>query len=160
MDERRLIAYLRMHLAGSGAGITTAQVLLRSQSPGELEAFLRRFVDELQEERAVVRSLLDRFPSDRGVVRGALDLAGGAAAGAREAVRSVTASVHTAEDLETLAIGVWGKRLLWGALDTLRAGEPRLAGPDYDALASQAEEQEHALLRFRQGALDAASASA
>jgi hypothetical protein len=52
-------------------------------------------------------------------------------------------------DLEALAIGVWGKRLLWGALIELSEVDERIASLPLSDLSDQAERQEVELLRLR-----------
>ena len=46
------------------------------------------------------------------------------------------------EDLESLAVGVWGKRLLWGALARRAMEDSRLADIEVEVLVEQAEAQE------------------
>jgi hypothetical protein len=60
------------------------------------------------------------------------------------------------EDLEVLAIGVWGKRLLWGTLARATTHDPRLAVLDADRLACQAEAEERELLRLRSDEIERA----
>jgi len=52
-------------------------------------------------------------------------------------------------DLEALAIGVWGKRLLWGALIELSDVDDRIAELPLHDLTEQAERQEVQLFRLR-----------
>jgi hypothetical protein len=60
------------------------------------------------------------------------------------------ASPGTFADLEALAIGVWGKRLLWGTLSRLADVDKRLGELPLDDLIADAERQEVELLRLRQ----------
>jgi hypothetical protein len=57
------------------------------------------------------------------------------------------------EDLEALAVGVWGKRLLWGAIGRVQEFESGFDGIDVDELAARAEEQEKEILALRQMAI-------
>ena len=54
-----------------------------------------------------------------------------------------------AADLEALAIGVWGKRLLWGALAMLAEVDDRLARLPFPSLAERATDHERQILAFR-----------
>jgi hypothetical protein len=58
-----------------------------------------------------------------------------------------------AEELEVLAMGVWGKRLLWGALARVAESDPRFEDLDLEALTARAEDHERELLRLREDAL-------
>jgi hypothetical protein len=66
---------------------------------------------------------------------------------------AATASPRPFSDLEALAIGVWGKRLLWGALIELSVIDERIAELPLDSLTEQAERQEVELLRLRSDAV-------
>jgi hypothetical protein len=70
------------------------------------------------------------------------------------------AELGTFEALEFLALGIFGKRLLWRALRTALAGDPRAADVDFDELATRAEAQfdavEERRLDFARRALGAA----
>ncbi|MGZ8631729.1 MAG: hypothetical protein ACXWZF_12310 [Actinomycetota bacterium] len=58
------------------------------------------------------------------------------------------------EDLEALAVGVWGKRLLWGATARKAAEDRRLVDIEIERLVEMAEAQEIELLRLRDAELD------
>jgi hypothetical protein len=74
-----------------------------------------------------------------------------AAAGVADVIGRVAAAPapRPFSDLEMLAIGVWGKRLLWGALKELSDVDDRIAELPIDQLTDQAERQEVELLRLR-----------
>jgi hypothetical protein len=57
------------------------------------------------------------------------------------------------EDLEALAVGIWGKRLLWGAIARRAGVDPRLADVPVERLAESAEQQEIEVLRLRDDAI-------
>ena len=56
-------------------------------------------------------------------------------------------------ELEALAIGIWGKRLLWGTLNKLAEIDERFSTVPTDALSDRAERQEIEMLRLRQDAI-------
>lgn len=50
-------------------------------------------------------------------------------------------SLGTFEALEFLVLGIHGKWVLWRALNAVAASDSRLAGVDFDRLATRAESQ-------------------
>ena len=119
-DKRRALAtYLRDHLAGADTAIQVVEGL-RDAYPGGPEG-------------ALFESLYDQFREDRGVVEGILAelgdtsrstrrLAGRATGNALRVVAGGTpGNLSLFRTLETLAIGVQGKRCLWRAAQALIA---------------------------------------
>jgi hypothetical protein len=148
LDEPALAMYLQAHETGSHAGEGMAKRLLgRDDLDGDAKAFLRTFIVEVRVERAHIVSLLDRIGRDQSLAHRALRAA---AVGAEMAGRIGTVgSPKPFTDLEALAIGVWGKRLLWGALIELSEADERVASLPLSDLSDQAERQEVELLRLR-----------
>jgi hypothetical protein len=118
-DERQsaLTAYLRDHLSGADTAYLIVK-RLRSTHAGTPEGRLfESLYEQFQEERAVVRGLLARIGASpisakrvAGQVSGSvLKLAAGGSRGDLSLFRT----------LESLAIGVQGKRCLWRALQAI-----------------------------------------
>jgi hypothetical protein len=152
LDESGLATYLQAHEAGSRAAEGLAKQLLdRDDVDADARAFLRSFIVEIRVERAHLTSLLERLERDQSLMhRGFQAVATLAEMASRVAA---TASPRPFSDLEALAIGVWGKRLLWGALIELAVIDERIAELPLDALTEQAERQEVELLRLRSDAV-------
>jgi len=148
LDLDILRTYVGDHLAGSRAGIETAE-RCADGSEGELETYLRSFIGELEGESAALRTTLDRFDTSPPITRQIATSASAVANVVREALAGEYTSLHRLEDLETLCVGVWGKRLLWSTLLLVAKADPRLADLPYDELADQAERQERDLLSWR-----------
>jgi hypothetical protein len=114
---------------------------------------------QIEEEQQALRTAIDRLggtDSGPGLVGQVLGLAAGAATAARrllipERVPSLL------EDLESLAVGIWGKRLLWGALARRAMEDTRLADIEIERLVEQAEAQELEILRLRDDELQPAN---
>jgi hypothetical protein len=148
LDETALATYLQAHEAGSRAAEGMAKRLVDANDlDTAAKAVLRTFIVEIRVERAHLTSLLERLDRDeslmhRGFQAAAMvaDMAGKVAA---------MASPKPLSELEALAVGVWGKRLLWGALRELAAIDERIAELPLDALTEQAERQEVEMLRLR-----------
>jgi hypothetical protein len=150
VQEAPLATYLREHLAGSYAAEAIAnRVIERSDDTGT-RAFLERFVTDIVKDRSEIEALLEDLDDGRGLVRRALDAATEAAG---KAADMASPSPGDFADLEALALGVWGKRLLWGTLARLAEVDPRFQGIPLDALMERAERQEKELIRLRHKAI-------
>jgi hypothetical protein len=154
MDDRSFAIYLRDHLAGAEAASQIVRRLRRHPDQASIGGSMERLGPQFEEERAVLRSVIRRISPDEqaGVTKQALGIAGGLLAWARQmALPGRTPSL--VEDLEALAVGVWGKRLLWGALARAAARDERLIDIEVERLVKTAEAQEVELLRLRDEAL-------
>lgn len=152
LDDSGLATYLEAHEAGSRAAEGMAKRLVGGNAvESAAKAVLRTFIVEIRIERAHLTSLLERLERDesfmhRGFQAASLvaDMAGKVAA---------MATPKPFSELEALAVGVWGKRLMWGALNELSVIDERIADLPLDALTEQAERQEVELLRLRSEAV-------
>ena len=88
---------------------------------------------------------------DRGLIRKSIDVATGIA-GKAESMINLALPAEVAE-LEALAIGIWGKRLMWGTLKKLAEIDERFSAVPTDDLSDRAERQEIQMLRLRQDAI-------
>jgi len=152
LDESGLATYLQAHEAGSHAAEGAAKRLLgRDDLDDAAQVFLREFIVEIRVERAHLTSLLERLERDESLIRRGFQVAATVA----DIVGRVAAlpSPRPFTDLEALAIGVWGKRLLWGTLTELSDIDDRIAELPLRELTDQAEHQEVALLRVRSDAI-------
>jgi len=151
LHEDALGTYLREHIAASYAAEDLAGRLIdRSEDPQASE-FLRRFVEEIREERTYLVELLEPMEDDRGMIRKGIDVATEIAGKAERFVN--LALPAEAAELEALAIGIWGKRLLWGTLKKLAEIDERFSVVPTDVLSDRAERQETEMLRLRQDAI-------
>jgi hypothetical protein len=151
MDHTQLRRYLEDHLAGADVGLRIAS-RLEDKHPGtQVAVVMSRMSRDIRSERAVVSDALGRLDASPDPVRRAMGLVG--ALGRLAGALPFMPEPSLLEDLEALAVGVWGKRLLWGALDRVQGSEGGFDGIDLDELASSAEEQEKQLLALRQTAI-------
>lgn len=162
-----LHAYLRDHLSGADAAITVVERMMESHrgtSDEELFAALHR---EFSEERSVVTALLESLGGSPWSLK---RLIGQATGGVLQAVAGgEPGQLALFRTLESLAIGVQGKRLLWRAAQTIA---PPLRAPgsrsfkDFEALAldqwERIDERRRslALVTFGAGATSQPDASA
>ncbi len=151
MDDRTFAAYLEDHLVGSGAGLTVARRLRRAHPGDEIGAAMLRLEVQIEDEQRALRTAIVRLggsASGPGLIGQVMGLAAGLATAARRVV--IPEPVPSLlEDLESLAVGVWGKRLLWGALARRAMEDARLADIEVEVLVEQAEAQEFEILRLR-----------
>lgn len=155
MDERRLRTYLNDHLAGATGAWRVLVRLAGDHAGDDLGGPLVDLRDQIGADRDVLRDALRRLPDGESVWKRALGAAVSMAAWGRQLLPAGPRP-SLAEELEVLAIGVWGKRLLWGTLMRVRERDPRFADLDLDDLAARAEAQEKEILRLRNHVLAAA----
>jgi hypothetical protein len=152
LDEASLAAYLESHLTGSKSAEGLAQRLLEADEHDEdVKRFLRGFIGEIREERGYVESIIESMDRDRSLIRRGLDVATELAGMAGELAATVSPGLFA--HLEALAVGVWGKRLLWGALVKLAEVDDRFQSLPLADLSDQADRQEVELLRLRNDAI-------
>ena len=144
-SREALIDYLRDHLSGSDTATRVVQRLASSPESGNAILF-RRLANEFEDERTVVRTLLTQLGASARSVKRAVGLASGAVLGVTAGGEPGDLSLF--RTLESLAIGVQGKRCLWRTLQNL----PALAtdrGMNFGELEAMAVRQWEAIERHR-----------
>ena len=150
MNEKLLRIYLNDHLAGSVGAIGQAEHCLAHNRESELGAFLERLLKEIEEDQAVLKDLIGR-------IGGAENPLKKTAAWVSEKVQRIKPSgevigysdLNRLEELETLLLGIAGKRALWDLLDAISASDDRLRAVDFRALAQRAQRQRDEVEAFR-----------
>jgi hypothetical protein len=153
MDEKSFAGYLNDHLGGSEAALKVTERLVEQHGEDEIGAYMRTLRAEIEEGQAAIRTALDLLGEGESVLTRSIGAVGGMLTGLRDAA-PIGSTPTLLEDLEALAIGVWGKRLLWGTLARVAAHDPRFAILDADRLAGQAEAEERELLRLRSAEIE------
>ncbi|OHV35023.1 MULTISPECIES: hypothetical protein [Pseudofrankia] len=155
--EHLLGIYLNDHLAGSTAGLRLARRLAgtpHQQLP--IGAELWSIAEEIDEDRSVLIALMEQFGAPRRrykITAGLLaELVGRLKLNGRLLTRS---PLSTMIELETLQLGVEGKRLVWATLRALAEEDPGLGldPPRFDQLEQRAIGQAARLdaMRLRTG---------
>src|SRR4029453_16294290 len=108
--------------------------LAEQHDEDEIGAYMRTLRTEIEEGRAAIRTALDLLGEGESVLTRSVGAVGGMLMSLREAA-PIGSAPTLLEDLEALAIGVWGKRLLWGTLMRAATYDPRLTVLDADRLA-------------------------
>ena len=148
MDEQRFARYLNDHLGGSEAALKITERLVEQHGEDEIGTYMRILRAEIEEGRAAIRTALELLDEGESLLTRSVGVVGGMLMWLRDAAPIGNAPTLL-EDLEALAIGVWGKRLLWGTVARATLYDPRFSVLDADRLADQAEAEERELLRLR-----------
>jgi hypothetical protein len=151
MDETQMRRYLEDHLSGADLGLTIASRLERAHPGTEISATLARMSGQIREERSLVADALERLDAPPDLLRRAMGVVG--SLGRLASSLPFVPEPSVLEDLEALAVGIWGKRLLWGLIRQVQESEGGFDGIDVDRLAARAEEQEREILVLRQAAI-------
>lgn len=134
-------AYLADHLTGSDAAFVVVDRLRQSQSEAAEATLFAELYDEFNEEREIVRALLRSLGDSPFKLKRLVGQAAGAVLQA--AAGGKPGDLALFRTLESLAIGVQGKRCLWRVAQSL---EPELKAPTaktFGALEQQALDQWH-----------------
>jgi hypothetical protein len=148
MDEKRFAGYLNDHLGGSETALKITERLVEQHGEDEIGTYMRTLGAEIEDGQAAIRTALDLLDEGESVLTRSVGVVGGMLMWLRDAA-PIGSAPTLLEDLEALAIGVWGKRLLWGTVARATVYDPRFAVLDADRLAAQAETEERELLRLR-----------
>jgi hypothetical protein len=156
MAEQPFLAiYLRDHFAGATAGLELARRVSRTATGTEQGPFCVDLAARIAADREALRDIMTRLgvapSSTKNALAWTLEKAGRLKLNGRVLRASPLSRLV---ELETLALGVTGKKALWRSLATLKATDSRLAGVDFDALIASAEQQLTELERHRLQAVE------
>jgi len=135
-----LAEYLHDHLAGSSFAVELLTTLRDSYKGEPLETFASELIAEITKDQDLLRRIIERTE------KASPDLKEAAAWLAEKVSRLKLRHDHkkglgTFEALETLALGILGKKSLWQALAVVSQMDARVAGFDYEHLIARAHEQ-------------------
>lgn len=152
-----LETYLNDHLAGATAGLDLARRLAEETEGTPVGAAMKQLADDIEADRAVLEDLVGRLGFEEQTVKQA------AAWMAEKASRLRLNRVSAGSDalalllsMETLSMGVDGKRNLWHSLQEIAVDVPVLAALDLAGLVERAESQHAVLEKYRRAAAPAA----
>jgi hypothetical protein len=134
--------YLNDHLAGSSAGLELAEKLRDNNQGTELGKVMAAVHTDIEHDRAILEELMGQLEVPRHPVK---DRAGWVLErlSRLRLNPALTGSADLTRLLETeaLSLGIDGKLCMWLALKEAAAGDPRLAGTDFDRLIGRARSQ-------------------
>ena len=142
MAYESLEVYLNDHLAGATAGVNLVEQAVDRHRSDELGEFFGPLASEIKADLATLEGLMEDMGVDKSASKTAL-----AEVGSKLAAPKFTAegagNKHLGDfiTLETLSIGVEGKRCMWVALQTVADAYPELQALDLEDLESRARNQ-------------------
>lgn len=150
MSERAIDIYLNDHLGGATLGSDLAGQIRDAQAGTPLGDLMERIAAEIEEDRETLVGLMEAMDVSRNPVK---QIGGWVA---EKASRVKFSGLGSGDDehglfmaLESLRLGVAGKKCLWIALREVRDDHPEVAALDLDGLIARAESQESELERER-----------
>jgi hypothetical protein len=158
MAEQPFLAiYLRDHFAGATAGLELARRVSRSATGTGQAPFYADLAHRIAADREALRDVMATLGVAPSSVKNALAWTLEKAGRLKLNGRVLRPSpLSRLVELETLALGVTGKKTLWRSLATIKAFDSRLASVDFDALLAGAEEQAREVERHRLQAAETA----
>ena len=142
MSETHLAVYLHDHRAGAEAAIELLNHLEHAHADTPIAGFASTLRAEITADIRELEGLMGRVEIHPSVVRNA-----GAWLTAKVAELKLVlddpgdGALRLLESLETLSLGIEGKRGLWIALAAVADHTPALSGMDYTRLTQRAEAQ-------------------
>ena len=141
--------YLSDHAAGARGAVQLLEYLRDHQEGDAVGRFATALLADVESDRAVLVELLDRTGK-----RGTAKLKEGISTIAEKFTHLKlrgygTEGLGTLLALESLEMGIEGKRGLWSALAAAAPGDTRLHGIDYERLIQRAREQHDRVDKMR-----------
>ena len=153
MADKPMDVYLNDHLGGAMLGTELAQQIRDRADGSPLGGVMTRIAAEIEEDRETLTELMDQLGVTRNPVK---QVTGWVAEKASKVKFSGAGSGEpdhgTFMALETLRLGVAGKKCLWLAMRQVRGQYPELSGVDLDRLIERASAQERTLEEERMNA--------
>ena len=150
MADKPMDVYLNDHLGGAMLGTELAQQIRDRADGSPLVGVMTRIAAEIEEDREALTALMDQLGVTRNPVK---QVTGWVAEKASKVKFSGAGSGEpdhgTFMALETLRLGVAGKKCLWLAMRQVRGQYPELSGVDLDRLIERASDQERTLEQER-----------
>jgi hypothetical protein len=142
MAYESLEVYLTDHLAGATAGVNLVEQAADRHRSDELGEFFAPLAAEIKADFGTLESLMDSLGIDKSATKTALAEVGSKLAAPKfNAEGAGNENLGDFVTLETLSIGVEGKRCMWSALKTVADAYPELGALDLDGLESRAQDQ-------------------
>jgi hypothetical protein len=142
MADEHLVTYLNDHLAGSVAAIELLEQLEQEHTGTPLQTFFAELRADVLADRQELKELMDGLQIDESSARKV-------SAWLTEKVTELKlrlddptrGPLRLLQAVEVLSLGIEGKRLLWGSLQSAAERSAPLRALDYERLIQRAEEQ-------------------
>jgi hypothetical protein len=150
LDRKLLGTYLNDHLAGSTVGLELAKRARGSNEGNEYGAVLERISREIEEDRETLQRLMASLEIKRDHPKVAVAWIAEKFGRLKPNGRILSYSpLSRLIELESLALGIMGKRSLWEALGEVADQDARLDATELKRLADRAERQRSEVWRLR-----------
>lgn len=149
MSIANLTTYLNDHLGASVMALDMIAFAADRSGGTPLVGFLTKLHGEIEEDQTVLRSLLKRLDVSENPVKKATAWIGEKVARLKIEASDTSGALAQLEALETLQVGILGKRALWGALEQVVPDVRGLAGLDFPSLKRRAQEQHDRIEEWR-----------
>jgi hypothetical protein len=142
MNAKHLTTYMKDHFAGSVAAVELLDHLISSSRGKIHEPFFVQLRQEVAEDQEALRGLLHDLDSASGTVRDVTAFVSEKLARIKLLLEDPSGSqLAILEKLETLALGIDGKRALWRSLLAVAEEIPALHNVDLIGLDQRAGDQ-------------------
>ena len=142
LDLETLGAYLNDHRAGATAAVHLLERLADSNSDEVDSAPLERLRQDIAEDLATLEDVMERLDIPHDSIREAGGWMGEKISRMRlSPVITGSEPLSHLLEIETIKLGVHGKKSMWRALHHVAADHSRLSDLDFEALARRAEKQ-------------------
>ena len=136
-----LASYLEDHAAGAAAAVELLESMRDDHRGSELGDFAAGVLRDVESDREILKTLLERCASGAGKnLKEAVSWVGEKVSRLKLG-RLTGGELGTLESLETLALGILGKRALWRTLAEIAPADSRLRGTNFEELITRAETQ-------------------
>uniref|UniRef100_Q01R94 Uncharacterized protein n=1 Tax=Solibacter usitatus (strain Ellin6076) TaxID=234267 RepID=Q01R94_SOLUE len=135
-----LATYLHDHLAGSSFAVELLEKLASEFAGTQLGEVARQLLEQVSLDRKTLEQLIAQVGKAGSDLYDALGWLG-------ERVSRIKlkhddpAGIGAFQALETISLGILGKRAMWEALQAREKADSRIAGPDFEMLIRRAEQQ-------------------
>ena len=149
MSDETLSTYLNDHLAGSIGAIAMVEQAIEENAGTLLGRRLEEILKEIKKDQAVLQDLIERVGSKESPLKKAGAWLAEKAGRVKLGGTGDPATLARLEVLETLGIGMQGRRALWRALRVVAKKHPALRDLDLDLLERRAVEQHDRVEEWR-----------
>ncbi len=145
MAYHGLDVYLNDHLAGGTAGVNLAQMAAEEHRSDEIGAFFGEIASEIKKDHDTLERMMAAMNTEQSATKVAAAEIGSKIMAPK--FKGTEDELNAFVTLETLSIGVEGKRCMWKALGCL--DDPTLESLDIETLIARADSQRERIEEHR-----------
>jgi hypothetical protein len=149
VSDQALVTYLNDHLAGSVGAIEMVERAIEENAGNLLGRRLEEILGEITKDQAVLQGLIEHLGAKEDRLKKAGAWLAEKAGRVKLGGTDDSGELARLEVLETVAMGIQGKRALWRALRVVARQHPVLHDLDLDLLERRAVEQHDRVEEWR-----------